>query len=156
MSNKSENAVMEDIALQANVSPKQRLFMLFFIGTLIDLVVLNIFAEFWDRVIVASFSVSLLVALVLQLLLKMTLKLEHKVATYFNAKGGAFNRFLRFLSAWLILFISKFMILGVINFFFSSYIAFLGPHHGILAFLVVVIVMVFAEEMLYRIYRSLS
>ena len=156
MTQKTDTSVIEDIALQASVSKNQRLFLLFFIGTLIDLVVLNIFAEFWDRVIVASFSVSLLVALVLQLLLKLTLKLEHKAATYFNSKNGAFARILRFLSAWLILFLSKFVILGVINFFFSSYIAFLGPHHGILAFLVVVIAMVVAEEIIYRIYRSLS
>ena len=156
MSNKAEHAVIEDIALQLSISPKQRLFLLFLFGTLIDLVVLNIFAEFWDRVIVASFSVSLLVALVLQLLLKLTLKLEHKVAAYFKSKEGVFARVQRFLAAWLILFLSKFVILGVINFFFSSHIAFLGPHHGILAFLLVVIAMVAVEELVYRLYRSLS
>ena len=54
-------------------SDRQRLFLLFFVGALVDLVVLGLFNEFSDKVHVASFSTALLAAVVLQLLLKVTI-----------------------------------------------------------------------------------
>ena len=63
-------------------------------------------------VTIDSFTVSLLVAVLLQVLLKLTLTLEHRVAEYFNARTGPTARALRYFSAWLILFGSKFVMLG--------------------------------------------
>ena len=44
---------------------RQRLFVLFFVGTLIDLVVLGLFSEFSEKVYVDTFSTALLAAIVL-------------------------------------------------------------------------------------------
>ena len=68
------------------VSRKQELFLRYFTFTLIDLVVLNFFAEYWDKVTITSFGISLLVAMVLQILLKMTIALEHHMAEYFTVR----------------------------------------------------------------------
>jgi hypothetical protein len=134
----------------------QRLFMRYFTAILIDLVVLNLFAEYWDKVVVDSFTVSLLAAVLLQVLLKLTLVVEHKVADYFNNKTGAMAKFMRYFSAWLILFLSKFVILGAIDLAFGDQLTFLGALHGIVAFIVVVMVMLAAEEAIVRFYRRLA
>ncbi len=59
------------LAITGETSTNQRLFLRYFTATLIDLVVLNLFAEFWVRVTVESFLVSLFAAALLQLLLKI-------------------------------------------------------------------------------------
>ena len=69
-------------------SNRQRLFMRYFTAILIDLVVLNLFVEYSDKVFVDSFTTSLLAAVVLQVLLKLTLAVEHMVADYFKARPG--------------------------------------------------------------------
>ena len=107
-------------------------------------------------VALSSFSVSLAVALLLQVLLTITLKIEHRVAAYFNAKEGKAARLLRFFSAWLILFVSKLIILGVIDFAFGDQIRFLGQWHGVVSFIVVIITMLVAEEVVTRLYRHLG
>ena len=137
-------------------SSKQRLFMRYFTAILIDLVVLNLFAEYWRHVTIHSFTISLFAAVLLQLLLKLTLVIEHRVADYFNSKEGAHARVMRFLSAWAILFLSKFVILGAVNFAFGDSIVFSGPLHGVVAFIAVVIVMLLAEEAIVRLYRRLA
>ena len=63
---------------------------------------------------------------------------------------------MRFVSAWAILFLSKFVILGAINFAFGDSIIFSGPLHGVVAFIVVVVVMLVAEESIVRFYNRLS
>lgn len=138
------------------VATRQKLFLRYFTAILIDLVVLNLFAEYWQYVFVSSFSVSLLVAVLLQVLLKLTMVLEHKVASYFNSIEKAWARMMRFVSAWLILFLSKFVILGAVYLLFGDSIAFTGPLRGVVAFIVVVMAMLAAEEAIVRFYRRLG
>ena len=69
-------------------SNNQRLFARYLTGALIDLVVLGLFAEYWDKVSVASFTVALLAAILLQILLKVTIAVEHRVAGFFKARPG--------------------------------------------------------------------
>lgn len=144
------------IALTEEINNSQKLFVRYLVAVLIDLTVLNLFDEFWALVTVDPFSVSVLAAILLQVLLKATLILEHKVADYFNAKSGGFARFMRYFTAWLILFGSKFVMLGAIDFAFGDDVLFAGPLHGVVAFIVVVIVMLAAEEVAVRIYRRLG
>jgi len=154
-----EAAIVEEYDGRRTVSPRQRVFLVYLLGTLIDLLVLNVFAEHWDYVVSESFTISLFVAIVLQVMLKLTLVLEHKVADYFNSKREAWGKsatILRFFSAWLILFLSKFVILGAVDLAFGFSIAFTGPLHGVLAFIVVVVVMVLAEEAVARLFRRLA
>jgi hypothetical protein len=144
------------VALTEVPTNSQRLFVRYLMATLIDLTVLNLFDEYWRHVTVDSFTISILAAVLLQVLLKATLALEHKVAAYFNNRSGAVAKFLRFFTAWLILFGSKFVMLGAIDFAFGDGVAFAGPLHGVVAFIIVVAVMLAAEEITVRIYRRLS
>jgi len=134
----------------------QRVFVRYFTAILIDLVVLNLFAEYSERVAVDSFTVSLFAALLLQILLKLTMALEHRVAAYFNAMQGGFARFMRFFSAWLILFGSKFVILEALSFAFGDSLRFTGVLHGLVTLIVVVVAMLLAEEAIVRLYRRLA
>jgi hypothetical protein len=144
------------IALTAPMSNRQRLFIRYLTAVLIDLTVLNLFDEYWALVAVESFTISALTAVLLQVLLQATLKLEHKVALYFKSKSGALAKFLRFFCAWLILFGSKFVMLGAIDLAFGDEMTFAGPAHGVVAFIVVIVVMLAAEELAVRIYRRLA
>jgi len=144
------------IALADLPSNNQRLFVRYLMATLIDLTVLNLFDEYWQHVTVDSFTISILAAILLQVLLKATLALEHRVAGFFNDKSGAVAKFLRYFTAWLILFGSKFVMLGAIDLAFGDDVEFGGPVHGVVAFIVVVVVMLAAEEMVARFYRRLA
>ena len=150
-----ENSPLE-VASALEPSSRQKLFLRYFTAILVDLVVLNLFAEFWDLIVIEAFSVSLAAAILLQVLLKLTLKIEHHVADFFNARPGKLAVFLRFFSAWLILFLSKFLILAAINFAFGDSVVFAGPLHGVVAFIVVVMAMLGAEEIIVRFYRRLG
>jgi hypothetical protein len=98
----------------------------------------------------------LLAAMLLQLLLKLTIVLEHKVAAFFNARPGGFNKFMRFFTAWLILFGSKFVILEALSFAFGDGLRFGGRWHGIVPLITVVVVMLVVEVVLVKIYRRLD
>ena len=137
-------------------SDKQRLFVRYFTGILIDLVVLNLFDEFSDRVTIDSFSISLLAAVLLQFLLKLTIAVEHQVGKYFRARTGRTMVFLRFFFAWLVLFGSKFVILEALSMVFGDKVKFTGIFHGMPALILVVVARLVAEEAVARIYRQLK
>jgi len=137
-------------------SNRQRLFARYFTAILIDLTVLNLFNEYSDKVTINSFTTSLFAALLLQVLLKATLAVEHRVAAYFKAKQGGFAKFLRYLSAWLILFGSKFVILEAITLAFGDDVKFHGRLHGLITLIVVLVVMLLVEEVVVRFYRRLA
>lgn len=137
-------------------SNKQRLFMRYFTAILIDLVVLNLFVEYSDKVTIDSFTISLLAAILLQVLLKLTIAVEHRVAMFFKPRPGGLMTFLRFFFAWLVLFGSKFVILEALTLAFGDKVQFGGAFHGIVTLIVVIIAMLVAEEAVVRLYRRLA
>jgi len=137
-------------------SDAQRTFVRYFTAILIDLVVLSLFAEYWNKVHVDSFTTSLLAAILLQVLLKVTIAIEHRVAAPFKGKPGAMNTFWRFFLAWLVLFGSKFVILEALTFAFGDKVKFDGILHGIIPLIIVLVVMLVAEEVIVRFYRKLG
>ena len=136
-------------------SNRQRLFLYYLTAILIDLAVLNLFVEYSPNVVIDSFTVSLFAAILLQILVKATMALEHRLAAYFKTKQGGFAKIMRFFSAWLVLFGSKFVILGAIDLVFGESVFFGGPLHGIVALIFVLVAMLLAEEIAVRIYRRL-
>ena len=139
-----------------NISPKQLIFLRYLTFTLIDLMVLNFFAEYWDKVTISSFGISLLIAFVLQVLLKMTLSLEHKIGEYFSSKESLFMKISRIFSTWFILFASKFVMLGVLQYLFSDSIVFAGAYHGVVTFIVIIVAILAVEYLAMRIYDALG
>ena len=123
---------------------------------LIDLTVLNLFNEYWGNVFIENFSISLLVALLLQVLLQATIAIEHRVAIFFKEKATLKAKVLRGLSSWAILLSSKLIILEAIDISFGDSVSFNGPIHGLVAFIVVVITIIIAEQIFLWIFRSLE
>ena len=138
-------------------SARQRTTLRYVMAVLVDLVVLNLFIEYWPSMVSASsFTVTLLAAVILQVLLKLTIVLEHKVAAYWNARPGGFAKFMRFFTAWLILFGSKFVILEALVLAFGDRLKFGGPLHGVVVLIAVVVAMLVAEVILVKIYRRMN
>lgn len=136
-------------------SLRQRVFLRYLTATLVDLVVLNLFVEYWEHVAADSFTITLLAAVLLQVLLKLTIALEHRLAAFFNARQGGFAKFMRYFTAWLVLFGSKFVILEALVLAFGDRLRFGGPFHGIVALIVVVVTMLVVEAALVKFYRRL-
>ena len=137
-------------------SLRQRVFMRYLTATLVDLAVLNLFVEYWEHVSADSFTITLLAAVLLQILLKLTIALEHRLAAFFNARPGGFNKFMRFFTAWLVLFGSKFVILEAVVLTFGDRLSFGGPFHGVVALIVVVVTMLAVEAVIVKFYRSMG
>ena len=147
--------ILQPASIQAPTN-RQRLFLRYFTGILIDLVVLNLFVEYSAYVEVDSFTTSLLAALLLQVLLKLTIAIEHRVAAQFKKKPGKFWKFMRYFCAWLLIFGSKFVILEALAVSFGKNVHFDGVFHGIVTLIVVVLTMLVAEELVVRFYRKLA
>ena len=145
-------AVVSDVTM----NHAQATFVRYFTAILIDLVVLNLFAEHWEAVYVSNFTITLAAAALLQVLLKLTMAIEHRVAEFWNARPGGSAKFMRYFSAWLILFSSKFLILWAVELAFAGNIAFRGVAHGVVAIIVVLVVMVLAELVAVRIFNWLG
>jgi hypothetical protein len=133
-------------------STRQRFFLRYLMFILIDLVVLNLLAEYWDKVELTSFTVSLFAAILLQVLLKLTMQLEHQVAGYFKKKSGHSAKVMRVLATWSVLLVSKLIMLAAIDLLFGDALMFHGPHH-ILVFIIVVVAILVAEELVARFVR---
>ena len=63
---------------------------------------------------------------------------------------------MRFFTAWLILFGSKFAILEALALAFRHRLSFGGPFHGIVALIVVVVAMLAIEAALVKLYRRMG
>ena len=72
------------------ISKKQEVFFSWTSDVLIYTVVLNLFVEYLDAVVIDSFTISILTAVLLKVLLDVVMGLEHHVHTYFAGKEGAF------------------------------------------------------------------
>jgi len=130
----------------------QRLFLGYTLFILVDLAVLNFFDEYWYRVEIDSFTISLLAAALLQVLLRLTLALEHRLANYFKEKGGKRAKAKRVFTTWMVLLVSKFVMLEAIDVVFGDRVEF----GGVIPFIVVVIAIIIAETILSKIYAMLA
>lgn len=134
------------------ITPRQRTFVSYAMDVLIYLVVLNLFVEYWDAIVIDSFTISIFTAIVLKILLDVILAAEHRVAEYFSQRDRPLSKVLRVLATWLILFLSKFLILEVIDLIFGDHVE-LG---GFLQVLSLVIVMMVAREAFNQVYNRLG
>ncbi|MCW8929848.1 MAG: hypothetical protein OQL19_06385 [Gammaproteobacteria bacterium] len=137
-------------------SNHQKFFAQYILALLVNLVSLNLFNEYWDYVLIDSFSISLLTAIVLASLLKLTIIVEHKMATYFKSKSGLAFKVIRWLSTWAVIFVAKLIILKVISLSFGEHVVFSGPVHGLVSFIVVVTAILVLEQLIIKKYHSLA
>ncbi len=119
---------------------------------LVDIVVLNLFVEFVDTIVIDSFWISILTAVLLKLMLDAVMGLEHRVRAYFEAKEGSAYRAIGLVSVFSILFLSKFAILEAVNLVFGDHVE-LGHFVEIVA---IIVGMLGVRAVLGVIYRRLG
>ena len=119
---------------------------------LVYIVVLNLFIEYVPRVITESFTISILTALVLKFLIDVITGLEGHVSGWFKQREGRVWRALGLVTMFLILFVSKFVILEVIDVVFGDRVA-LG---GFIEVASLVITMILARQGVGWVYRRLG
>ena len=85
---------------QRIVNNSQRLFLVYIICILVDMTILNIYAEFSHSVYVESFSITIFIAIFLQLFIFLTRHAEHKLSNFFGDKKGYLTKIKYFLSLW--------------------------------------------------------
>ena len=135
-----------------SVSTRQSHFIHYLLNVLVDLTVLNLFVQYWDRVVIDRFTTSLLTAVLLQVLLKATLAIEHGIAHYFEARSGTRAMLFRVLATWSVLFGSKFIILEAVDIVFGEDVE-LG---GLVPFIVLVVTLLGAEKVVNLVYKALG
>lgn len=136
----------------STVTPAQLRFISWVSEVLVDIVVLNLFVEFVHTIVIDSFYISILTALLLKLMMDAVKGLEQRVSASLAAKPGAGWKAARYLAVWLILFLSKFVILEAVNFVFGDHVE-LGSFIEILA---IVVTMLAANAALSLVYRRLG
>lgn len=104
------------------ITVAQERFASWMTDVLVYTVVLNLFVEYADAIVIDSFTISILTAVLLKALLDVIGGLEHRVAAYFKAREGTLNKVLGAVSVFGILFISKFVILEVVNVVFGDHV----------------------------------
>jgi hypothetical protein len=146
----------DSTTIAGNFNHRQRLFNRYIVFILIDLAVLGSFNQYWDFVYIETFTVALLTAVLLQFLVQVTIKAEQHTAIFFETKMGIKNKAFRAFSAWAIMFVSKLVILELINLSFGDSVDFSGPLSGLVSFIVVVTVMIIIEQLVIKIHKSLG
>ena len=139
------------------INQRQRLFLIFTLFVLADLTVINLFDEYASSYFhISSFTASIVMAVILQILLVITIKIEHKIADFFKGKEGVMNLILRILVTWALLFGSKIIMMKIVDLILGNKIEYYGPYHGLGAFVLIIIGMIIAENLLKKVFLSLK
>lgn len=130
----------------------QMAFQEIFVGTLIYVVVLGLMNDYTEVVSARSFSTILFSSVALEVLTFLTFKLKGKIVSSLKSREGAIFRFLTFFSVWLVMFLSKFVLVWALDFLFGEYISIKG-FFGILA---VVLAVTVIHKLAYYVFRRLG
>lgn len=141
-----------DTTSTTQITPAQQLFASWMTDVLVYTVVLNLFVEYSEAIVIDSFTISVLTAVLLKALLDVVLRFEHRVKAAFAAREGAVYRFLGVVSMFLILFFSKFLILEIVDIVFGEHVE-LGH---LLDVIVLIIAMMVAARLVRAAYAQLG
>lgn len=122
----------------STITRNQRRFASWMTDVLIYTVVLNLFVEYFDAIVIDSFTISLFTAVLLKFLLDILTGVEHRVKVWFAQKEGTAWNVLGTLSLLGILFISKFVILEVVDIVFGDHVE-LGKFVHVVALVITLI-----------------
>lgn len=125
---------------------KQILFKEVFVGTLIYAVVLGFFNDYTSIVYAKSFSTIFYSAVVLELLTYLAFLLKNKIISWLTDRQGLIYKMLMFFCVWLVLFLSKFVFIWVIDVIFGNNINIYGFFGILLIVLCVTIIHKLADK----------
>jgi hypothetical protein len=127
----------------ADVNGRQRLFRKMVVGILLYSVILGFFNDYTDILQTRSYSVTFSVAVVMQLLTYLTFALKDFVVRWFRRRGGPQHKLGILISVWLIMFLSKFVFLGVISVVFRDAVHI----SGFVGLMLIIISMTIAQKL---------
>ena len=134
------------------ITRNQERFASWMTDVLVYTVVLNLFVEYWDAIVIDSFTISLFTAVLLKLLLDILTGVEHRVAHYFQQREGTLYKVLGVASVFAILFLGKLVILEVVDIVFGDHVD-LGHFIDVVA---LIIAMIAATQLMRWFYRRLG
>ncbi len=135
-----------------SVTRGQAVFASWATDVLVYIVVLNLFVEYVPKVITESFTISIFTAIVLKLLIDVIAGLEHRVRGWFSGREGPIWRASGVAAVFSILFISKFVVLEIIDIIFGDRVS-LG---GFIEVASLVVTMILARRGVTWVYRRLG
>lgn len=133
-------------------SSKQQLFYDMVLGTLVYAVVLGFFEDYTDILNTWSYSITFFAAIVMQILTYITFWLKSLVVRYFKGKEGRLYTAALVFGVWLILFLSKFVFLAVIDLIFGSRVEI----SGFFGLMLIIIVMTVTKRLIDVAYARLA
>ena len=135
------------------ISGRQWWFIGVVTNLLVNIVVLNLFVEYFDQVIIDRFTISVFTAVLLTALVWLITRVEERVHHFFfDEHEGTGSRVLGIVAIWAILFGSKFLILEVVNWVFGEHVE-LGK---LVEVILLVIAMLLANGLMQAIFRRLG
>ena len=136
----------------SNLSWKQALFQEMVLGVLLYTVVLGFFEEYTSILNTWSYSITFMAAIVLQILTYLTFLLKKRVVKHFKGKEGKKYMAAMVLGVWLILFLSKFVFLAVLDVIFGEAVEI----SGFVGLILIIATMTIATKLIEMIYLKLA
>jgi len=133
-------------------SSRQLVFQELFIGTLIYVTVLGLLNDYTTIVYAKSFSTIFFASVALELLTYLAFQLKSSIINGLKDKNGKMYRILMFFCVWLVMFLSKFVFIWVLDVLFGSYIAI----NGFFGILLVVLSVTIVHKSAYVIFKKLG
>ena len=134
------------------LSARQSLFREMVFGTLVYAVVLGFFNDYTTILDTKSYSTTFLVAIVMQVLTYLTIQTKKNVAGNFKQKAGPWSKTAMVISVWLVLFLSKFVFLAVIDFVFGDAVEI----SGFVGLIAIILTMTIVKELIDYIFNRLA
>ncbi|MDQ5886585.1 MAG: hypothetical protein QG628_982 [Patescibacteria group bacterium] len=106
--------------ISKSANHRQEVFRNMFVGILLYSVVLGFFNDYTDILQTISYSITFSMAIVMQFLTYVTFAFKDVVRSWFKGKNSKGSKVALGFSIWLILFLSKFVFLAVIDFIFRD------------------------------------
>lgn len=131
---------------------KQLIFRSMFVGILLYSVVLGFFNDYTDILRTTSYSTTFLVAIVMQLLTFATFWLKDRVKKLFKGRDSKWSTFGMVFGVWLILFLSKFIFLAVIDVLFGDDVEI----SGFVGLLLIIVSLTVAQKLSELAYNKLA
>jgi hypothetical protein len=144
---------LDDADATKVISGRQLLFIGVITNVLVNIVVLNVFVQYFDKVVIDRFTISVFTAVLLTILLWLITHIEERVHHFFfDEHEGTASRILGFAAIWIILFGSKFLILEIVDWVFGDHVE-LGK---LVEVILLVVAMLVANGVLQSIFRRLG
>ena len=135
-----------------DLNNNQEIFRNMLVGILLYSVVLGFFNDYTDILHTGTYSTTFALAIVMQILTFFTFIAKDKVIDWFNSREKHKNRIWLIFSVWLVIFLSKFVFLWVINFIFRGTVEI----SGFFGLIIIVVILTFAQKLLEMTYNKLE